>query len=327
MEIRGDSMKPHRLFAALAVAACTAAFAQSDAYPSRPISLIIPFAAGSGTDNVGRIVGQKLSERLKQPIVVENKPGANGQIAAEFVAKAKPDGYTLFMSTNTTHSANPSLYKALRYDPIKDFTPVIRTGELPFALVVNNDLPVKNVKELIDYAKRNPGKLSYGTPNSTSLVATETLKNQAKIDIVAVPYKSSPQALTDLIGNQIQFYVVDFGSGMQMMKANRVRTIAVTPARGSKILDGVPPVAKDVPGFDLTSWNGVWGPAGMPKEIADKLSTEINAVLADKDVQEKLAGAGFEVWPSKSPAEFEKYVGDQLALWTRLIKAAGIQPE
>jgi tripartite-type tricarboxylate transporter receptor subunit TctC len=319
--------KPIRLLAVLAAFACAAAHAQTDSYPSKPITLVIPFAAGSGTDNVGRIVAQKLAERLKQPVVVENKPGANGQIAAETVARAKPDGYTLFMTTNTTHSANPSLYKSLRYDPIKDFTPIVRTGELPFALAVNNDLPVKSVKELIDYAKKNPGKLSYGTPNSTSLVASETLKNQAKIDIVGVPYKSSPQALTDLIGNQIQIYVVDFGSGMQMLKANRVRTIAVTPARGSKILAGVAPIAKDLPGFDLTSWNGIFGPSGLPGEITERLSTEVNAVLAEPDVQEKLAGAGFEVWPSKNPAEFKKYVADQLALWTRLIKAAGIQPE
>jgi tripartite-type tricarboxylate transporter receptor subunit TctC len=320
-------MKLTTFVAALAAATATAAFAQADAYPSKPVTLVIPFAAGSGTDNVGRIVGQRLSERLKQPVVVENKPGANGQIAAESVARAKPDGYTLFMTTNTTHSANPSLYKTLRYDPIKDFTPVIRTGELPFAVAVNNDLPVKSMQELIEYAKKNPGKLSYGTPNSTSLVASETLKNQAKIDIVGVPYKSSPQALTDLIGGQIQLYVVDFGSGMQMLKAQRVRTIAVTPARGSKILANVPPVASALPGFDLTSWNGVFAPAGTPKEIVDKLSSEVNAVLAEKEVQEKLAGAGFEVWPSKNPEEFARYVNDQLALWTRLIKAAGIQPE
>jgi tripartite-type tricarboxylate transporter receptor subunit TctC len=316
----------NQILALIATLAITAAGAQ-DAYPSKPITLVIPFAAGSGTDNVGRIVSQRLSERLKQPIVIENRAGANGQIAAEHVKNAKPDGYTLFMTTNTSHSANPSLYKALRYDPIRDFTPIVRTGELPFAVAVNNDLPVKSMKELIDYARANPGKISYGTPNSTSLVASETLKNQARIDIVGIPYKSSPQALTDLIGNQIQLYVVDFGSGGQMLKANRVRPIAVTPARGSKILPGVPPVGATIAGFDLTSWNGIFAPAGLPKEIAQRLSTEVNAVLADKEVQEKLAGAGFEVWPSKSPEEFEKYVHEQLALWTRLIKAAGIQPE
>jgi len=142
-----------------------------------------------------------------------------------------------------------------------------------------------------------------------------------------VPYKASPQALTDLIGGQVQVYVADFGSAGAMMKANRVRTLAVTPARGSKIFANVPTVAASVPGFDLTSWNGIFGPAGLPREIVDKLSSEVNAALADKEVQDKLAAAGFEVWPSKTPAEFAKYVNDQLALWTRMIKAAGIQPE
>ncbi|HET7728920.1 MAG TPA: tripartite tricarboxylate transporter substrate binding protein [Usitatibacter sp.] len=316
-----------KAIAALAAALAAHGAAAQDAWPTKPITLVIPFAAGSGTDNVGRIVSQRLAERLRQPVVVENRAGANGQIAAEYVKNAKPDGYTLFMTTNTSHSANPSLYKSLRYDPIRDFTPIVRTGELPFAVAVNNDLPVKSVKELIDYARANPGKISYGTPNSTSLVASETLKNQAKIEIVGIPYKSSPQALTDLIGNQIQLYVVDFGSGGAMLKANRVRPIAVTPARGSRILPNVPPVADTIPGFDLTSWNGIFGPAGMPQEIVKRLSDEVNAVLAEKEVQEKLAGAGFEVWPSKDPAEFARYVSDQLALWTRLIKAAGIQPE
>ena len=318
-------MKLASFAAALAVGIAATAAAQD--YPSRPVTLVIPFAAGSGTDNVGRIVAQRLAERLKQPVVVENKAGASGQIAAEAVAKAKPDGYTLFMTTNTTHSANPSLFKQLRYDPIKDFTPIVRTGELPFAVVVNNDLPVRTLSELIGFAKAHPGKLSYGTPNSTSLVGSETLKTQAKIDMVGVPYKSSPQALTDLIGNQIQVYLVDFGSGMSMLKANRVRPIAVTPARGSKILAEVPPVAKTIPGFDLTSWNGIFGPAGLPRDIVERISTEVNAVLAEKDVQEKLAAAGFEVWPTRSPEEFSKYVNDQLALWTGMIKAAGIKPE
>jgi tripartite-type tricarboxylate transporter receptor subunit TctC len=318
-------MKLAAFAASLVLAGATSALAQD--YPTKPITLVIPFAAGSGTDNVGRIVSQRLSDRLKQPVVIENKPGANGQIAAEIVKNARPDGYTLFMTTNTSHSANPSLYKTLRYDPIKDFTPIVRTGELPFAVAVNNDLPIKTLQELISYAKANPGKVSYGTPNSTSLVASETLRREAKLDIVGIPYKSSPQALTDLIAGQLQMYVVDFGSGMAMLKAGRVRPIAVTPARGSKIFPSLPPVASAVPGFDLTSWNGIFGPAGVPKDIVDKLSTEVQAVLADKEVQEKLAAAGFEVWPSKNPEEFTRYVADQLALWTRLIKNAGIEPQ
>ena len=311
--------------AALGLAAAPAAYAQN--FPAKPITLIVPFAAGSGTDGVARIVAQKLSERLKQQVLVENKAGASAQIGAEYVAKAKPDGYTLFMTTNTSHSANPSLFKTLRYDPIKDFTPIVRTGELPFAVAVNPALPVKSLQELLDYAKANPGKISYATPNSTSLVASETIKVMAKVDIVGVQYKSSPQALTDLIGGQLEMYVVDVGSGLSTIKSRKVRTLAVTPARGSKILPEVPPVAKTLPGFDLTSWNGILGPAGLPKPFVDRIYAESQAVLAEKVVQDKLANIGFEVWPSKSPEEFAKYVADQLAYWTKLIKQAGIQPE
>ena len=312
------------LVLAATFAAPQLALAQS---PNKPITLVVSFAAGSGTDSVARIVGQKLAERLKQPVVVENKAGANGQIAAEYVKNAKPDGYTLWMTTNTTQSANPSLYKELRYDPIKDFTPIILTGELPFALVVNNDLPAKNMQEFIAYARANPGKISYATPNSTSLVGSETLKIAAKIDIVGIPYKASPQALTDTMSGITQMYIVDFGSGLTQMKAGKVRVLGVTPARGSKILADVPPIGKDVPGFDLTSWNGILAPAGLPKEIVDRINAEVQAILAEKDVQDKLALTGFEVHPSKSPAEFAKYQVDQLASWTRMIKAANIKPE
>ena len=192
---------------------------------------------------------------------------------------------------------------------------------------MNPALPVKSMAELLDYAKKNPGKLSYATPNSTSLVASETLKHLAKIDIVGVPYKSSPQALTDLVGGQLELYVVDLGSGLSTIKSGKVKTLAVTPARGSKILPDVPPLAQALPGFDLTSWNGIFGPAGLPKPIVDRLNTEVLAVLAEKEVQDKLANIGFEVWPSKSPEAFAQYVADQLALWTKLIKQAGIQPE
>ena len=183
-------------------------------YPSSPITLVVPFAAGSGTDAVARVIAQKLAERLRQTVVVDNKPGASAQIGAVFVARAKPDGYTLLMTTNTSHSANPSLFQNLKYDPIKDFTPIVRTGELPFALVVANNLPIQSMKELIDYAKANPGKLSYATPNSTSLVASETIKQMAGITMTGVPYKSSPQAMTDVVGAQIELYVTDFGSGL-----------------------------------------------------------------------------------------------------------------
>lgn len=314
-----------RALAVLALAYSQLAAAQT--YPSAPVTMVVPFAAGSGTDAVARIVAKRLGERLKQPVLVDNKAGASAQIGAQFVAKAKPDGYTLFMTTNTSHSANPALFANLKYDPIKDFTPVARVGELPFAVVVDAKFPARNMKELIDYAKANPGKLSYATPNSTSLVASETIKRIAGIDILGVPYKSSPQALTDLIGGQVQMYVADLGSSMSMIKAGSVRALAVTTKAPLKSLPGVPPVAEAVKGFDLTSWNGIFGPAGMPRPVVEKLDAELRQVLAEKEVQEQLAQLGFEVWPSSGPDDFAKYVTDQLAHWTALIKQAGIRQE
>ena len=311
----------------LAISLLWMGVAQAQSYPTGPVTLVVPFAAGSGTDAVARVVAQKLGERLKQPVLVDNKPGASAQIGAVFVAKAKPDGYTLFMTTNTSHSANPSLYTNLKYDPIRDFTPVARIGELPFVLTVNPALPVKNLRELIDHAKANPGKLSYATPNSTSLVASETVNRIAGIDVVGVPYKSSPQAMTDLVSGQIQVYVTDVGSGMGMIKAGKARPLGTTTAAALASLPGVPPIASVVKGFDVTSWNGVFGPAGMPRPIVDKLSTELQEVVADKEVQAKLALLGFEVWPSKTPDEFATYVSDQLAHWSALIRQANIRPE
>ncbi|MBS0591897.1 MAG: tripartite tricarboxylate transporter substrate binding protein [Rubrivivax sp.] len=312
---------PALLFAAIGL--FTAA-AQAQTFPTGPITLVVPFAAGSGTDAVARVVAKGLTERLGQQVLVDNRAGASGQLAAQYVAAAKPDGYTLLMTTNTTHSANPSLFKTLRYDPIKSFTPIARVGELPFALVVNPALPVKTLPELIDYARAHPGKLSYGTPNSTSLVASETIKRIAGINMVGVPYKSSPQALTELIGGTLDVYVVDLGSGMAMIQAGKVRTLATTNADGTKLLPGVPPIGKTVKGFDLTSWNGIFAPAGTPRAVVDKLNAELQVVLADKAVQEHLAQIGFEVSPTKTPEAFAKYVADQLAHWTSLIQQAGI---
>ena len=312
------------LAAALAFSA-TATLAQ--AYPDKPVTLVVPFAAGSGTDSVARAVASGLAARLKQPVIVDNKPGASAQVAAQYVAKAKPDGYTLFMTTNTSHSANPALYESLKYDPIKDFTPVARVGELPFALAVNPAVPAKTLAELLDYARANPGKLSYATPNSTSLVAMESITHIAKIDVLGVPYKSSPQAMTDLVGGQVQIYVADLGSGMGMLKTDKVRALGVTTAQPTPMLPGVPPIGQTVKGFDLTSWNGIFGPAGLPQPMVQRLNTELQAVLADKDLQDKLAQIGFQVWPSKTPEEFTQYVAGQLTHWRTLIQQAGIQPE
>ena len=308
--------------AALASLACTSAWA--DNYPAKPITMIVPWAAGGSTDILARALAEQLAKSLGQPVIVGNRAGASGNIGSNFVAKAKPDGYTLFMTTNTSHSANPWLVKSLKYDPVKDFTPIARVGELPFALAVHPSVPAKTVEELIAYAKANPGKLSYGTPNSSSLVASETLRFLSKTDIVGVPYKSSPQALTDLMGGQIQMYVADLGSAWSTLKTDRVRTLAVTAAKGSKILPNVPPIGKTLPGFDITSWNGIFAPAGTPPEVVNKINTELQAVLADEAVQKQLEQIGFEVWPTKTPQEFAQYVNEQLAYWGKLVKQADI---
>ena len=299
----------------------------AQAYPNKPITLVIPFAAGSGTDFVARTVAQKLSERLKQPVVVDNKAGASAQIAAQFVAKAAPDGYTLFMTTNTSHSANPWMFKTLNYDPIKDFTPIVRVGELPFALAINPKIPAKTLQEFIDYAKKTPGKLAYATPNSTSLVAMETIKKIAGLDIVGVPYKASPQAMTDLISGEVHVYVVDLGSGMASLKSDRVRLLAVTTAKGSQSFPGTPAIASVVKGFDLVSWNGIFGPANLPRPIVDKINAEMQAVFADKDFQAKIAATGFELDPTKTPEEFAKYVDFQLKHWGEMLRNAGVKPQ
>ncbi|MEY3630149.1 MAG: hypothetical protein RLY91_1915 [Pseudomonadota bacterium] len=308
-----------------ALVCSSTAIAQS--YPNKPITLVIPFAAGSGTDFVARTVAQKLSERLKQPVVVDNKAGASAQIAAQFVAKAAPDGYTLFMTTNTSHSANPWMFKTLNYDPIKDFTPIVRVGELPFALAINPKIPAQTLQEFIDYAKKTPGKLAYATPNSTSLVAMETIKNIAGLDIVGVPYKASPQAMTDLISGEVQVYVVDLGSGMASLKSDRVRLLAVTTAKGSQSFPGTPAIASVVKGFDLVSWNGIFGPANLPRPIVDKINSEMQAVFADKDFQAKIAATGFELDPTKTPEEFAKYVDYQLKHWGEMLRNAGVKPQ
>lgn len=320
-------MRPFTRLLAFALGLAASSITAAQMYPAQPVSLIVPFAAGSGTDAIARVIAEKLGERLKQPVLVVNKPGASAQIGTSFVARSKADGYTLLMTTNTSHSANPSLYKSLDYDPIKDFTPITRVGEVAFAVAVNPSLPVRTMADLVAYAKANPGKLSYATPNSTSLVASETIKRLSNIDVVGIPYRASPQAMMDLLGGTVHIYVTDLASGMTMIKADKVRILGVTTARSNKLLPDVPPVSKTLPGFDMTSWNGIFAPAGVPATVVERLNADLLTVLADKAVQEKAAQLGYEIWPSRTPEDFRKYVADQLQHWTSLIKQSGIKPE
>ncbi len=295
-------------------------------YPNKPVKLVVPFAAGSATDSIARVVAQALVERLGQPVIVDPKPGASGQIAAEYVARAAPDGYTLFMTTNTSHSANPAMFKKLPYDPIKDFAPILLVGEVPFVLVVNNTLPVKTTAELIAYAKANPGKLSFPYASSTAQVAGETLRQMSGIDAVAIAYKSSPQAATDLISGQTQFYFIDFGTGLPHIKSGRMRALAATNKR-TDLLPGLPAMSETLPGFALTSWNGVMAPAGTPKEIISKLNADLRAVLARPEVRQRLNNIGLEVMGTGTPEEFGSFQVAELGKWAKWVKDAGIKPE
>jgi len=314
------------LAAGAAVLVSGAALAQ--AYPSKPVKIVVPFAAGSGTDIVARITAEELGKALGGSFVVDNKPGASAQIAAEFVAKAAPDGYTLFITTNTSHSANPSLFKKLPYDPIKDFTPVARTIYLPFTLVVDPKLPIKSVTELVAYAKASPGKVSYAYGNSTGQVAGATLSQMGRIDTIAVPYKSTPPAMTDIIGGSVAYMFVDLAAGRAQMQAGKLRPIAVSTEKRSTLLPDVPAVAETpgFAGFDLTSWGGMLAPAGMPRDIVDKLNAELRKIYARADVRERLGPIGAEPNTS-SPEEMAEFLKVQLASWSKKIKDAGIQPE
>ena len=303
------------------------AFAQ-EGYPKQPIKLIVPFAAGSGTDAVARITAQMLGEALKASVIVDNRAGASGVIAAELVAKAPPDGYTLFMTTNTTHSANPSLMKSLPYDPVKDFAPVSRMGNLPFMLVVNNELPAKSVAELLAWGRAHPGKLTYASGNSTGIVSGATLSRMSGVPMLHVPYKSTPPAIADLIGGQVSMMVVDLAAGLATVKAGKMRAIAVTTQERTKLFPELPPLADtpELKGFDITSWNGVFAPAGTPRDVVLKLNKVLSEMANGAAFRERVAKLGFDAFGS-TPEELGAFTVAELAKWKKLIQAAGIQPE
>lgn len=319
-----------KLFCSLLSAAClwtVSASAQQTSYPAKPINLIVPFPAGSGTDAVGRIFATELSKILGQQVVIENKPGGNATIAASYVARMQPDGYTLFLTTNTSHSAAPWLMKNVSYDPVKDFTPIARGGNLPFILVINPKLPVKSVEELIAYAKKNPGKLNYASGNSTGIVGGATFAARAGIELVHVPYKGTPQAMTDVVGGQVDMMFVDVAAGMPLVKSGQLKAIAVSTAARSALLPELPSMAEaGVKDFDLISWNGYFGPAGLPPEVVTKVNAAINQIVNDPETKKRLSVLGFDAF-SGTPQNFAGFVDQQLTLWKKLIQDAGIKPE
>jgi len=301
--------------------------AQADTYPSKPITIIVPFGAGSATDTITRVVGQQLSVALKQTVVVENRPGANGALAGLFVARAAPDGHTLFMSTNSPHSAAPFLMKTVAYDPIKDFTAITRMGSYTLMLVVHPSIPVTSVKELIAYAKANPGKLTYASGNTAGVVGGATLKHWAQLDILHVPYKSAPPAITDLLAGRVSMMFNDFTTSLPHIEAKTMRPLAVSRIKRSSLFPELPTMDEaGVTDFDMDTWAGIFAPAKTPKPIVTQLNTELRRIIDSADTKSKLRAAGFEAF-SSSPEEMEEFAKVQLGKWGKMIKDAGIQPE
>jgi tripartite-type tricarboxylate transporter receptor subunit TctC len=300
-----------------------------EAYPSRPITVVVPFGAGSGTDVITRVIAERLGQAMKATFVIDNKAGASGQIGSEFVARAPADGYTLLVATNSTHSGNPYLFKTLRYDPQTQFAPIGRLTINPLALLVRQDSPFRTAPELIRHAQDNPGKLSYGYGNTGGQVSAAMLVNTARIKALAVPYKSTPQVFTDLIAGQIDFTFVDIAASQPLMESGKIRALAVTSPTRFKVVPNVPAL-REVAGledFALYAWLGLMAPAATPRPIVQRLNAELRAVLETPEIRQRLEQRTGSIVEPTTVEEFATFVRDQSALWKRRIGEAGIEPE
>jgi len=308
------------------IAALAAFSVQGQTYPAKPVKLIVPFPAGSATDQVARVVGAELQQALGQPFIVENKAGAQGAIAAAEVAKAAPDGYTLMLTTNTPQAANVSLFRKLNYDPVKDFTPITRYGTTSFMLMVRPDFPAKDLKSFIAHARSRPGKLSGGYGSSGSQVSLAMLKQLGKLDIVEVPYKGIPQSVTDTMGGSLQLTFVDMANALAQTKGGKLRGLAVTNGKRSSLAPDLPAIAEELPGYEIIAWFALVAPAKLPEAIVQRLH-EINMkALAKPEVRDRFATVGTDVAPL-GPAELGKFIQAEVAHWAKLVKLAGIEPE
>ena len=299
------------------------------AYPSRPIKLVVPYLPGGGVDLVARIVAQKMSDSMGQPIIVENRPGAGGMLGSELVARAAPDGYTLLLGTNATHVIGKFLSKNIPYDPEKDFTAITAGVEVPMALAVHPSVPALSGAELVDYARKNPGKVSFGSAGTGTphQLAGELLKQVTGIDMVHVPYKGAGPAVQDLIGGQIPVAVVALATALPHARSGKIRVLGVVEPKRSRIAPNVPTVGESVPGYAMpVPWFGFFGPAGLPEPIVRRLNAEILKAINAPDARAKLEAAGMPVLGT-SPEEFADMIKHELEIFRKLITAAGIQPE
>ena len=314
------------LAAAAATLACTTVMAQG--YPDKPIKAVVPFAAGSATDQIGRAFAQKMQESLGQPIVIDNKPGVNGMLGADAVAKAAPDGYTILIGTNSTNAALKSLMKQLPYDQDKAFAPVAYLGSVPLIMAVHPDVPARTLKEFVDLAKAKPGSINFASASTSQLVSTEMLSGMTGIQLTNVPYKSGPAAMTDLIGGVVQMFSADFAVMLPQVRAGKVRGLAVTSSRRSPAVPELPTVneALGLKDYELIAYFAIFAPAGTPPDVIAKLNKAANDAANSKEVQDKFAGIGFAVEPG-TPADLARRSVTETAKWAKAIRDAKIEPQ
>jgi tripartite-type tricarboxylate transporter receptor subunit TctC len=318
--------------AALAALAATSALAAQSgkpaAYPTKPIRLIVPLTAGGPTDIAARIVAAPLGDALGQQVIVDNRPGAGGNIGADITAKSPPDGYTLFMGTSGPLSINSSLYPSLPFNPLKDFAPIIQTASAPFVVIVNPAVPARNMKELIALAKAKPGQLNYGSVSgSASHLSTELFKLMAGVNMVHIPYKGAAPATTDVIAGQIQLSFASTPGSVPMVKAGKVKPLGVTSAKRVAKLPDVPTVAESaLPGYEASVWYGVVAPAGTPRDIVQRLNQEIARILANPTHHDRMTSADFEPTTS-TPEQFAAFIKSETTKWAKVVKASGAHAE
>ncbi len=309
-------------------AALAAAPARAQAWkPARPVTVVVPFGAGSGTDAITRVMAGLLEPEWGQPVVVENRAGANGSLAAAQVARAAPDGHTLLMTTNTPHAANPALMRRLDYDPVGDFTAISRAGNYTFWLVVGQDSPIRSLRGLLDQARAQPGRLTYASGNSTGIVAGGTIAAMGGVQMIHVPYRSTPPAITDVIAGRVAAMVVDVTASLGQVQAGQLRVLGVTSRERSALVPDVPTLHEEgLEGFDVVAWAGVVGPAGVPPEVVASVNAAFRSVWDRPETVRRLAGIGFEAKTS-TPEAFGAFIRDEIARWGRMARAAGIEPE
>ena len=320
-----QSIRRRRLLGAAVLLPLAAAAAPGDDYPDKPVRLVVPFPPGGGADNLARAIMPKVAQALGKPIIIDNRPGAGGNVGAELVAESVPDGYTLLYGTNGTHSINQSLYRSLRFDPLKDFTPVSRMTEIAAMLVVNPQMNVMTVTQLIRYAKANPGKVNFASAGNgtTSHLAGELFKTMAGLDIVHIPYRGGGLAVTDLIGGQVQMMIDVMPNVYPLSKEGRIRGVAVSTGRRFPGAPELPTISESgLPGFEASAWDGILAPAHTPEPVVRKLNAAIRSALADPELIEFLKGRGATVVPS-TPDEFANHIAESTKKWAQVVKASG----